>query len=73
VIAAIYQYAFGQVGANVLEVGTPLANEATLKFLGKIGFKRWGIRPHAYGRKQHQACFTLSADAWRRSIYYREV
>lgn len=73
VIAAIYHYAFAQAGAYVLEVGTPLANAATCKFLLRIGFKQWGVRPHAYGRKQHQACFTMSADAWRRSKYFREV
>ena len=73
VIAAIYHYAFAQAGAYTLEAGTPLANEATCKLLARIGFKRWGIRPHAYGRKKHQALYFLTADMWRQSPYHCEV
>lgn len=73
VIAAIYHYAFAQAKAYTLEVATPLANVEVCKFLARIGFKQWGTRPHFYGRKQHQACFTLNADMWRRSKYFREI
>lgn len=73
VIAAIYQYAFQQAGAFMLEAATPAANTATLRLLERIGFKQWGIRPHAYGRKKHQAQFYLTADMWRRSKYFCEV
>lgn len=73
VIAGIYHYAFAQAGAYCLEAATPLANAATLQLLRRIGLKQWGIRPHAYGRKRHQAHFYLTADMWRRSPYFREV
>ena len=73
VIAAIYQYAFQQAGAFLLEVGTPFANRETCRFLRRIGFQQDGVLPHRYGRKQHMAVFSLSADQWRRSKYFREV
>lgn len=73
VLHAIFHYAFVHVGAYVLEVGTPLANAATIKFLLHVGFKQWGVRPHGYGRKKHQVCFTMSADAWRKTKYFKGI
>lgn len=73
VVAAIYHYAFAQAGCFLLEVGTPLANAETCRFLRKIGFQQDGVLPHRYGRKQHMAVFSLSADQWRRNKYFKEV
>ena len=73
VIAAIYHYAFRQAGAFVLEVGTPLANKTTCKLLRRIGFQQDGVLPHRYGRKQHMAVFSMTADQWRRTKYFTEV
>jgi RimJ/RimL family protein N-acetyltransferase len=73
VIAAIYHYAFKQAGAYLLEVGTPLANTATCQFLRRIGFQQDGILPHRYGRKKHMAAFSITADQWRRTKYFKEV
>lgn len=73
VVAAIYHYAFRQAGAFLLEAGTPLANKETCRFLRRIGFQQDGILPHRYGRKQHMAVFSLSADQWRRTKYFTEV
>lgn len=73
VLTGIYDYAFRQAGAYLLEVGTPLANKATCKFLRRVGFQQDGVLPHRYGRKQHMAVFSMTADQWRRTPYFREV
>lgn len=73
VLRAVFQYAFGQAGADVLQAGTPHTNMATIKFLRHLGFKPDGVLRHRYGDNLHAAIFSMTRHEWSRSRWFVEV